>query len=209
MYLFFISWNLEKVLWILNLYTVKLCLLPVFTLSQAPRLPRAGETIHGQAFFIGFGGKGANQCIQAARLGAKTTMVCKVWNQNPVSIHPLQRWCSVCVAVYVCVSLDPHKNASFFACPTFGTYISNSVQIISHQLPWSTNQLTILKILIASFTLQSFQHINSPCLILSWSIPCRMHTPTHSCVPSNKPIPIPCNPESPISRLSVAFQPEH
>ncbi|XP_056914127.1 ribokinase isoform X2 [Takifugu flavidus] len=46
--------------------------------SQTPRLPKAGETIHGFKFFIGFGGKGANQCIQAARLGARTTMVCKV-----------------------------------------------------------------------------------------------------------------------------------
>lgn len=46
--------------------------------SQAPRLPRAGETIHGHKFFIGFGGKGANQCVQAARLGVKTAMVCKV-----------------------------------------------------------------------------------------------------------------------------------
>lgn len=46
--------------------------------SQAPRLPKAGETIHGHRFFIGFGGKGANQCIQAARLGAEIAMVCKV-----------------------------------------------------------------------------------------------------------------------------------
>ncbi|XP_063300171.1 ribokinase [Pelobates fuscus] len=46
--------------------------------SITPRLPKAGETIHGTKFFIGFGGKGANQCIQAARLGAQTTMVCKV-----------------------------------------------------------------------------------------------------------------------------------
>ncbi|XP_072222066.1 ribokinase isoform X1 [Leuresthes tenuis] len=46
--------------------------------SQAPRLPKAGETIHGHKFFIGFGGKGANQCIQAARLGVKTAMICKV-----------------------------------------------------------------------------------------------------------------------------------
>ncbi|XP_067099084.1 ribokinase isoform X3 [Osmerus mordax] len=46
--------------------------------SQATRLPKEGETIHGHKFFIGFGGKGANQCIQAARLGAKTAMVCKV-----------------------------------------------------------------------------------------------------------------------------------
>lgn len=54
----------------------------VSTLSQAPRLPKAGETIHGHKFFIGFGGKGANQCIQAARLGAKTAMVCKVQQQK-------------------------------------------------------------------------------------------------------------------------------
>ncbi|KAK7141909.1 hypothetical protein R3I94_011561 [Phoxinus phoxinus] len=46
--------------------------------SQAARLPKAGETIHGHKFFIGFGGKGANQCVQAARMGAKTAMVCKV-----------------------------------------------------------------------------------------------------------------------------------
>ncbi|CAL9687317.1 unnamed protein product [Knipowitschia caucasica] len=46
--------------------------------SQAPRLPKAGETIHGHKFFIGFGGKGANQCVQAARLGADSAMVCMV-----------------------------------------------------------------------------------------------------------------------------------
>ncbi|XP_061699101.1 ribokinase isoform X1 [Syngnathoides biaculeatus] len=46
--------------------------------SQSPRLPKGGETIHGHNFFMGFGGKGANQCIQAARLGAKTTIVAKV-----------------------------------------------------------------------------------------------------------------------------------
>uniref|UniRef100_A0A671K659 Ribokinase n=1 Tax=Sinocyclocheilus anshuiensis TaxID=1608454 RepID=A0A671K659_9TELE len=50
------------------------------SVSQAPRLPMAGETIHGHRFFIGFGGKGANQCVQAARMGAKTAMVCKVPN---------------------------------------------------------------------------------------------------------------------------------
>nr|XP_019590898.1 PREDICTED: ribokinase isoform X2 [Rhinolophus sinicus] len=46
--------------------------------SLTPRLPKTGETIHGHKFFIGFGGKGANQCVQAARLGARTAMVCKV-----------------------------------------------------------------------------------------------------------------------------------
>lgn len=57
---------------------ISIILRNVCVLSQAPRLPKAGETIHGHNFFIGFGGKGANQCIQAARLGAKTAMVGKV-----------------------------------------------------------------------------------------------------------------------------------
>lgn len=46
--------------------------------SLTSRLPKTGETIHGHKFFIGFGGKGANQCVQAARLGAKASLVCKV-----------------------------------------------------------------------------------------------------------------------------------
>ncbi|KAM6460850.1 ribokinase isoform 5-T5 [Liasis olivaceus] len=46
--------------------------------SFTTHLPKAGETIHGHKFFTGFGGKGANQCVQAARLGAKTSMICKV-----------------------------------------------------------------------------------------------------------------------------------
>lgn len=43
-----------------------------------PRLPKVGETLHGDQFSIGFGGKGANQCVMAARLGAKTAMIAKV-----------------------------------------------------------------------------------------------------------------------------------
>lgn len=88
------------------MYSLKLCSLSVFSLSQAPRLPRAGETIHGHKFFIGFGGKGANQCIQAARLGAKTAMVCKVWQWSQVCNH----CCCAVEFVLQCVSLDISMN---------------------------------------------------------------------------------------------------
>nr|CAD7598698.1 unnamed protein product [Timema genevievae] len=42
------------------------------------RLPLPGETLHGTKFVMGFGGKGANQCVAAAKLGAATTMVAKL-----------------------------------------------------------------------------------------------------------------------------------
>lgn len=45
---------------------------------RTTRLPRAGETLAGQAFQLGFGGKGANQAVMAARLGAAVTMVTRV-----------------------------------------------------------------------------------------------------------------------------------
>ncbi|XP_041353591.1 ribokinase-like isoform X2 [Gigantopelta aegis] len=43
-----------------------------------PRHPKPGETITGSKFIIGCGGKGANQCIMAGRLGATVAMVSKV-----------------------------------------------------------------------------------------------------------------------------------
>lgn len=45
---------------------------------RTPRLPRPGETLAGKAFSLGFGGKGANQAVMAARLGARVTMIGKV-----------------------------------------------------------------------------------------------------------------------------------
>jgi ribokinase len=45
---------------------------------RTPRLPRPGETLVGRAFHLGFGGKGANQAVMAARLGAAVTMIGRV-----------------------------------------------------------------------------------------------------------------------------------
>ncbi|AJO77745.1 ribokinase [Pseudomonas sp. MRSN 12121] len=43
--------------------------------TRAERLPRAGETLVGQSFATVSGGKGANQAVAAARLGAEVSMV--------------------------------------------------------------------------------------------------------------------------------------
>ncbi len=47
-------------------------------ISYAPRLPKLGETIPGTRFHMGFGGKGANQAVMAAKLGGDVTIVTKV-----------------------------------------------------------------------------------------------------------------------------------
>jgi ribokinase len=47
-------------------------------ISYVPRLPRMGETLHGTRFQMGYGGKGANQAVMAARLGGRVTIVTKL-----------------------------------------------------------------------------------------------------------------------------------
>jgi len=46
--------------------------------SYVSRLPKSGETILGERFETGYGGKGANQAVMAARLGADVTFIAKV-----------------------------------------------------------------------------------------------------------------------------------
>ncbi|CAI8708372.1 ribokinase [Pseudomonas sp. IT-196MI5] len=48
--------------------------------TRAPRLPKGGETLIGQSFSTVSGGKGANQAVAAARLGAQVSMIGCVGN---------------------------------------------------------------------------------------------------------------------------------
>jgi len=47
-------------------------------LVRGPQLPRPSETIEGETFYSGPGGKGANQAVAAARLGARVAFVGRV-----------------------------------------------------------------------------------------------------------------------------------
>ncbi|HET7829132.1 MAG TPA: ribokinase [Candidatus Limnocylindrales bacterium] len=44
-------------------------------IAYADVIPEAGQTVVGRDFRMGFGGKGANQAVAAARLGARVSMV--------------------------------------------------------------------------------------------------------------------------------------
>ncbi len=46
--------------------------------SFTPRQPAMGETLHGTAFMLGYGGKAANQAVAAAKLGASSALVAKL-----------------------------------------------------------------------------------------------------------------------------------
>src|SRR5579859_1390987 len=47
---------------------------------RTARLPRLGETLAAHGFQLAFGGKGANQAVAAARLGAAVSLVARVGN---------------------------------------------------------------------------------------------------------------------------------
>ena len=46
--------------------------------GRMARLPRPGETLHGETFSTELGGKGANQAVAVARLGARAALVARV-----------------------------------------------------------------------------------------------------------------------------------
>jgi len=59
----------------------------------ADRFPKAGETIFGQKFDLGFGGKGANQAVASRLCGAEVFMVARVGNDlfGPATIENFKK----------------------------------------------------------------------------------------------------------------------
>ncbi len=61
--------------------------------TRTPRIPAIGQTLIGTGFETTPGGKGANQAVAAARLGARVAMVAKVGDDayGPALVENLRR----------------------------------------------------------------------------------------------------------------------
>jgi len=81
----------------------KVVILGVFvadTSFRAPRMPKMGETLLGNAFALGPGGKGSNQAVACARMGAETHIISKL-GQDDFAKLALDTWAEAGVTPHV------------------------------------------------------------------------------------------------------------
>ncbi|MDW3225385.1 MAG: ribokinase [Paracoccaceae bacterium] len=81
----------------------KVSVLGVFvadTAYRADRMPRMGETIMGNTFSLGPGGKGSNQAVASAKIGADTHMISKL-GQDDFAKLALETWAKAGVIAHV------------------------------------------------------------------------------------------------------------
>jgi len=107
------------------------------TSYRADRMPRMGETILGNSFALGPGGKGSNQAVACARMGAQThiitrlgkddfaDMALKTWAQAGVTPHVRHIADSYTGAAYIFVENATGNNAIIIA-PGAAATISNT-----------------------------------------------------------------------------------
>ncbi len=93
----------------------KIVILGVFvadTSFRAERAPRMGETILGNSFALGPGGKGSNQAVAAARLGADVTFLSKL-GRDPFAEMAFKTWADAGVIPRVTQSDESYTGAAY------------------------------------------------------------------------------------------------
>ncbi|WP_300037611.1 ribokinase [uncultured Roseobacter sp.] len=81
------------------------------TAYRADRMPRMGETIMGNAFALGPGGKGSNQAVAAARMGAETHFISKL-GQDDFGKLALDTWAAAGVTPHAEACHDSYTGAA-------------------------------------------------------------------------------------------------
>jgi ribokinase len=82
------------------------------TAYRADRAPRMGETILGNSFALGPGGKGSNQAVAAARVGADVTFLSKL-GRDPFADMALATWADAGVKLGVTQSDQSYTGAAY------------------------------------------------------------------------------------------------
>lgn len=93
----------------------KIVILGVFvadTAYRADRMPRMGETILGNSFALGPGGKGSNQAVAAARAGGDVHFISKL-GRDPFADMALDTWKVAGVTPAVEQSADSYTGAAY------------------------------------------------------------------------------------------------
>ena len=95
--------------------TGRIVILGVFvadTAYRADRAPRMGETVLGNSFALGPGGKGSNQAVAAARLGADVAFLSKL-GRDPFGEMALKTWAEAGVTPKVTQSDESYTGAAY------------------------------------------------------------------------------------------------
>ncbi|MBV1868765.1 MAG: ribokinase [Marinosulfonomonas sp.] len=81
------------------------------TTFRAKRMPRMGETILGKSFSLGPGGKGSNQAVAAARMGADVSILTKL-GKDDFAKMALQLWADAGVTPHIEQLADSYTGAA-------------------------------------------------------------------------------------------------
>jgi ribokinase len=110
---------------------------------RAGRLPAMGETIFGSGFKMGPGGKGSNQSVAAARVGARVTFVTKIgkdafgdialatWKREGIAAHAIQSEQEATGAAFIYVDDKTGENAIIVYTGAGGALMPADVDVAS------------------------------------------------------------------------------
>ncbi|MEM7615743.1 MAG: ribokinase, partial [Pseudomonadota bacterium] len=93
-------------------YIVNLGVFVADTAYRADRAPRLGETILGNSFALGPGGKGSNQAVAAARLGADVRFVSRL-GQDDFAEMALKTWAEAGVTPVITQTAESYTGAAY------------------------------------------------------------------------------------------------
>ena len=82
------------------------------TSYRAARPPRIGETIMGDSFVLGPGGKGSNQAVAAAQAGAETYIITRL-GRDPFADMALATWAKAGVIAAITQHDDSYTGAAY------------------------------------------------------------------------------------------------